>query len=255
MATPDATILLVQGSFQTPLVYQHLTSGLQNKGYSTFYPSLPSCSNVSAADFPSKALDDDTNAVKSVLERLVNDEGKRVVVVMHSYGGLVGSNAISKELSYSHRNAVGKAGGVIHLFYFAAFVLDEGQSVLGAFGKSENNDVKVRLSNVANTTVPLGDLPTAQEDGRMYLKNGAALLYNDLPAQEATMWGERLIPQSHAVQNTEITCAAWKYVPSTYLVCENDKAAPVQYQQMFAELTGSKAVRCQVGHFADAEST
>jgi pimeloyl-ACP methyl ester carboxylesterase len=246
MTSLDIAIVLVQDSFQIPFVYQKLTSGLENHGYSTSHPHLPSCSNTTTADFPSKTLDDDTDAVKSVLERLVNDEGKKVVVVMHSYGGLVGSNAVSKELRFSHRKATGLPGGVIHLFYFAAFMLDEGQSVLSAFGESPNNDVKVSAVNSINPLRPAYE--STQADGRMYLKDGAALLYNDLPAQEAAEWEERLIAQSHAVQRTEITCAAWKYVPSTYLLCENDKAAPPQYQQMFAELAGSKLIRYGAGH-------
>jgi alpha-beta hydrolase superfamily lysophospholipase len=145
-STPEdqiVSIVFVQGSFQTPLVYKKLTDGLKNHGFPTFHPELPSCSNTEANDFPTKTLDDDTNAVKRVLEQLVLDEGKDVVVVMHSYGGLVGSNAIPKELSFSNRKTAGLSGGVIHLFYFAAFVLDEGQSVLSAFGESGNNDVTV----------------------------------------------------------------------------------------------------------------
>jgi hypothetical protein len=69
-----------------------------------------------------------------------------VVVVMHSYGGLVGSNAVTMELSFSHREASGMPGGVVRLFYLAAFVLGEGQSALGTFGESPNNDVKVSVT-------------------------------------------------------------------------------------------------------------
>jgi hypothetical protein len=65
---------------------------------------------------------------------------------MHSYGGLVGSNAISKELSFAYRKQAGLLGGVIHLHYIAAFVLDVGQTVLGTFGESPNNDVKASKS-------------------------------------------------------------------------------------------------------------
>lgn len=57
-----------------------------------------------------------------------------------------------------------------------------------------------------------------------------------------------MIPQSHAVQKTELRCAGWKYVKSTYLVCENDKAAPKEYQTMFAKQAGSRVVRCGSGH-------
>jgi alpha-beta hydrolase superfamily lysophospholipase len=139
----DIAIVVVQGSFHTPQAYQQLTDGLKHQGYPTFQPELPSCSNIDDADFPSKTLHDDSAVVKNVVERLVNDEGKKVFVVMHSYGGLVGSNATPKELSFKYRKSAGLSGGVIHLLYVAAFVLDEHQSVLGTFGESPNNDVKV----------------------------------------------------------------------------------------------------------------
>jgi pimeloyl-ACP methyl ester carboxylesterase len=124
-------------------VYQKLTDGLTHNGHPTFHPNLPSWSNTEATDFPSITLNNDTEAGRKVIARLVEEEGKRVAVVMHSYGGLVGSNAITKELSLSHRKAAGLPGGVVHLFYFAAFVLGEGQSVLGTSGESPKNDVRV----------------------------------------------------------------------------------------------------------------
>ena len=91
-------------------------------------------------------------------------------------------------------------------------------------------------------------LTVKQNDGRFYLKNRTQLLYNDLPEEEAGKWGSRLIAQSHAVQKTEITCTAYKYIPSTYLLCEKDKAAPPQYQEMFARAAGSQLLRCETGH-------
>jgi pimeloyl-ACP methyl ester carboxylesterase len=74
------------------------------------------------------------------------------------------------------------------------------------------------------------------------------LLYNDLPDDEAVDWESRLIPQSHAVQKSEIEVTAYKYIPSTYVICENDKAALPQYQEMFAEAAGAKVIRLAAGH-------
>lgn len=70
-------------------------------------------------------------------------KAKSVVVVMHSYGRLVGSNAMSKELSIAHRSSADLPGGAVHLFYFAAFVLDKDLSMLSAFEESPNSDVKI----------------------------------------------------------------------------------------------------------------
>jgi pimeloyl-ACP methyl ester carboxylesterase len=78
--------------------------------------------------------------------------------------------------------------------------------------------------------------------------NGAKLLYNDLPADEAQLWESRLIPQSYEVQKTKLTQAPWMHVPSTYLVCENDQVLPMQYQEGFAAVAGSELERCNAGH-------
>ena len=137
------TILIVQGSFQTPLVYEKLGKTLESLGYPTIHPPLPTCSSTDSPDFPKLTLVDDALAVRLELTRLIEYEGKPVMVVMHSYGGLVGSEAIPAELSHASRHAKNLPGGVIHLFHVAAFLLEEGQSVLSAFGESPNNDVKV----------------------------------------------------------------------------------------------------------------
>jgi Alpha/beta hydrolase family len=137
------TIIFVQGSFQIPLVYSKLVKGLQSNGYSVVSPALPSCTGTDAPDFPSRTLVDDAMAVRRELERLIKVESKKVVVVMHSYGGLVGSEAIPEDLSYSRRQSQGQSGGVIHLYYYSAFILPKGQSVMSTFGESPNNDVRV----------------------------------------------------------------------------------------------------------------
>lgn len=138
------TILLVQGCFQTQLVYEAVVKGLSSLGYPTLQPPLPTCSNTDSPTFPTLTLIDDALAVRFELIRLIEYEGKTVLVAMHSYGGLVGSEAIPEELTYERRRTQGLQGGVIHLFFFSAFLLSEGQSVLGTFGESPNNDVKVK---------------------------------------------------------------------------------------------------------------
>ncbi|KAE8398255.1 hypothetical protein BDV37DRAFT_291143 [Aspergillus pseudonomiae] len=196
MGLETPSIVLVQGSFQTPL--------------SVIHPSLPSCSNVEADDFPTRTLENDARAITEALEQLVEREEKLVVVVMHSYGGIL----------------EGEKGGVWHLFYYAAFVLPEGASVMGTFGESPNND----------------------PNGRFRIKNGAKTLYSDLPHAEAALWESCLIPQSYLVQTTPTTRAAYGYLPSTYLICKGDQAAPAQFQEGFASLARAKIDRCSAGH-------
>lgn len=228
-ATSSKTaILLVQGSFQLPEAYGKLASALRLRGFVVTQPHLPSLSDHDSPDFAKRDLSDDSRVIEVEARRLVVDESKDVMVVMHSYGGLVGSNAIPEDLSLQSRCQAGLAGGVHHLFYFAAFVLGQGQSVLGAFGEGPNNDIK--------------------PNGRFTMKETATTIYHDLPPEEARYWASKIIDQSYAVQQTPITRTAYKYIPSTYVVAQDDHAVPMQYQEMFAAATGAEVKRIQSGH-------
>ncbi|KAI0517536.1 catalytic protein [Xylaria bambusicola] len=221
------TLVLVQGSFQLPEVYYKLSDALRNAGYRVVQPSLPSLTDQDKPEFALKSLTDDALAIRSKVQELVA-KGETVVMVMHSYGGLVGSEAVTEDLSVEQRKSNGLAGGVLHMFYFAAFILTKGQSVLSTFGESSNNLVK--------------------PNGRFALKNVADILYHDLPAAEAQYWESKTIDQSYAVQSTEITNEGFRFVPSTYVVCENDRGPPPKYQEIFGKTAGSKIIKLNSGH-------
>ncbi|KAI1313280.1 catalytic protein [Xylaria venustula] len=228
MASPRKPILvLVQGSFQLPEVYYKLSDALRATGYRVEQPPLPSLTDQDKPDFASKSLTDDALAIRSTVKELV-EEGETVVMVMHSYGGLVGTEALTKDLSFEQRKSQGLAGGVLHLFYFAAFILTKGQSVLSTFGESPNSLVK--------------------PNGRLALKNTAEILYHDLPATEAQYWESKTIDQSYAVQTTTITNEGFRYVRSTYVVCENDRGPPPQFQEMIGKTAGSNVIKLNSGH-------
>ncbi|THV52161.1 hypothetical protein BGAL_0087g00210 [Botrytis galanthina] len=230
-----ATIVVVQGSFHTPVAYEALRKHLTSLGHLAIHPILPSCTNIEDPAFLSITLIDDALAVRLEITRQVEYADNLVLVAMHSYGGLVGSEAIPEDLTYTYRKARGLPGGVIHLYYFSAFILPIGQSVLGAFGESPNNDVR--------------------PDGRFGILNGASILYNDLSDSDAQYWESQLILQSYNVQKTKLTRAAYTYLPSTYLICENDQAAPSAYQEMFATTAGAQVDRCNAGHSAMLSQT
>ncbi|OTB07268.1 hypothetical protein M426DRAFT_53985 [Hypoxylon sp. CI-4A] len=231
MASPAPTrptILVVQGSFQLPEVYEKLANALKARGYPVIHPPLPSLIDQDSPDFASRDLSTDALAVQSVLGRLVEEESQDVLVLMHSYGGLVGSEAVLEDFSRETRKERGLPGGVIHLFFFAALILSEGQPVFDVFGESSAAEV----------------LPS----GRVRTKDPAQMLYNDLPSEEAEYWTSKTVPQSYAVQATKLTRAACRYIPSTYLVCENDQGLPPKFQEMFGKSIGNNVLRINSSH-------
>jgi pimeloyl-ACP methyl ester carboxylesterase len=241
--TPKPTILLVQGSFQLPTAYEKFSKALESRGFEVVHPPLPSLTGQDLPDFAKKDLATDAAAIQEAAARLV-DQGKIVMLVMHSYGGLVGSEAIPEELSRLYRKAKGLPGGVAHLFYVAAFIFEKGRSVFDmAGGESPNNRCNHETGRFTMSVWP----KKKEEDGP--LVHADNLLYHDLPEKEAKEWEEKLIDQSHAVQTTKLTRAAYEYIASTYVVTGDDKAVPAEFQEnVFAKTAGAKIKRIQTSH-------
>lgn len=126
---PKPTVLFSIGAWITPATFDAVRAKLAEKGIPSEAPAHPSI----GAEPPNKTLADDTASLRSVLTQLVEVEGKDVVVVGHSYGGVVASCAV-EGLAKTDRKAAGQEGGVVRIIYLAAFALDKGQSLLDMLG-------------------------------------------------------------------------------------------------------------------------
>jgi pimeloyl-ACP methyl ester carboxylesterase len=64
------------------------------------------------------------------------------------------------------------------------------------------------------------------------------VFYNDLPKDVADHWYSKLTFQSVASFQRKQTYSAWKYIPTTYVICELDKAIPPAAQEGMASQEG-----------------
>ncbi|KAI4179299.1 MAG: hypothetical protein L6R41_007921 [Letrouitia leprolyta] len=104
-----------------------LASQLEQSGLKTCTYGLVSVNR------PDLGVEDDTAALINNLQPLVIDEGKDIVLYLHSYAGFVGSAAIAG-LSKSERLAKGEEGGIVGLIYQSAFIPIERDTLLGMLG-------------------------------------------------------------------------------------------------------------------------
>lgn len=123
------TIVFSIGAWLLPPAFSIIQDKLAERGILSEAPAHPSI----GAEPPNKTLYDDVASFKAALTQLVEEQGKDVVVVGHSYGGVVASCAV-EGLAKDARKAAGKEGGVIRVVYMAAFALDKGQSLLDMLG-------------------------------------------------------------------------------------------------------------------------
>lgn len=78
---------------------------------------------------------DDATAIQKVTSKLA-DDGHQIILVMHSYGGIPGTES-AKGLSWEIRRAEGQPGGIVALVYVSAYLIKEGMSVMSVAGDTE----------------------------------------------------------------------------------------------------------------------
>jgi pimeloyl-ACP methyl ester carboxylesterase len=195
-ARPDAkpTLLLVHGAWHGSWAWELVAPGLESAGWQVRTVDLPSTAERGG---PRHDLYDDAAVVRATIQEI---DGP-VVVVAHSYGGAVVSEGAGLP-------------NVRHIVYVAGFQLDVGEALL-------RQGVDVPAWWVIDD-----DLLTPADPRHV--------LYADLRSDLADRVIARLRPLSLAACSQPLTVAAWRTVPSTYVLCENDQAFPDGVQEFFA---------------------
>lgn len=109
------TIFFIHGAWHSPKHFQPVRELLESEGYPTECPCQPTFNAI-----PPTSLDDDVKAIQSELDKLIEEQGKDVTVVMHSYGGVVGTEAVHESLGKKARESNSLPGGVLRLLYNTA---------------------------------------------------------------------------------------------------------------------------------------
>jgi pimeloyl-ACP methyl ester carboxylesterase len=124
-------ILLVPGAFCTPATFDEMLSYLAKGGLEARPGPYPSCN---PSDLAAATCGNDISALRdNILRPLVENDHREVIILAHSYGGVVGG-AAAKGLDKPTRTAQGLPGGVIGLIYVAGNITLEGESLLEAVG-------------------------------------------------------------------------------------------------------------------------
>ncbi|KAJ5736093.1 uncharacterized protein N7483_001218 [Penicillium malachiteum] len=113
-------ILIIHGAYFLPAAYEAFSNRITEAGLTVRCPRLPSCGDTIP---PTALLKHDVNAVQEAAKELIATNHK-IIVLAHSYGGSVASEAITSDL-YS----INGSSGVVSLIYLAAWLLVPGQGL------------------------------------------------------------------------------------------------------------------------------
>lgn len=197
----DATYILVHGAWHGGWAWDPITERLRDQDRRVIAVDLPSVTQ----QLPSTAtFADDVACVTDAIERA----GPNVILVGHSYGGMVITQA-----------AAGRSD-VNHLCFVTALVLDVGQSLAG------ENDTRIP------EWVDLTDDRLASKP-----RDPQFQFYGDIAPARGAELAAKLGWQSTAALRGPITRTAWRELSSSYVLCTQDEAISFHAQTSMARRT------------------
>ena len=116
------TIVFLPGAWLPETTYASFLQALEQAGYPVLYISYPSCDSASA-----DCQQDATYIRDQAIKPLIEDQGKDIVLLMHSYASMPGASA-ARGFSKTDRQQNGQAGGILALICISAFLVPEGLS-------------------------------------------------------------------------------------------------------------------------------
>ena len=207
--TARPTVVFVHGGWADSSGWSAEIAPLQDRGYP-----------VIAVANPLRGLTSDADYVRSVLQTIPGP----IVLVGHSYGGAVISNA-----------ARGVAN-VEALVYIAAFAPDTGETLEQLVTKNPGT----HITPDALDTRPY-PLPGGGSGIDLYIKAEVFrdAFAGDLPRKTTRLMQAEQRPFSVAAFTEPSGDPAWKTIPSWYLVATDDHAIPPATQEFMAQRAGS----------------
>lgn len=252
MAKINTTFVLVPGAWHQASCLNPIGSHLELAGY-----QVRSVDHVTvgAVCLPN-SFTADVERVHGIIAEEV-DKGRDVVLFMHSYGGMVGSEAC-RGVAKTKRQ--GPAGGVLGLIYCCAFMVHEGRFVLRSRVTGGDSRIKSLSTGVSLMDAIGGKSPPwftydPKDSNKITVEDKMAVevFYNDLASEHATEVARTLKHHSLATFESKLTYAAWNHIPATYILCTKDNAIPIAGQEAMVEgarISGAQVetVRLKASH-------
>lgn len=227
-------IVLVHGAWHQPSHYSAFVQQLQNAGFEVSCPLLSTCDEETKL---TANMYSDVEVVRNQVTCLL-EKCRSVMMLLHSYGGAVGTEAV-KGLSAREPAAEGLSGGVVRLIYMCGFMLQVGECVGGA-------------------SLPRPDPEPVERDeatGTTFLcEDPIRLFYADVQPQQAKEMKALLVRQSGSAMTDPITYPAWQHIPTTCLRTLDDQVLFLAWQDRQIKAVRDAGVEVSVETFQSSHS-
>lgn len=189
--------VLVPGAWHGPETWSKVSFILKEQGFNSISISLPTTDGDNT-----KAFGDDVKATQDAIQAETS-QGRNVILVVHSYGGVVGQSAIKGFAPPKEIRASANTGHVIGLVVIASGFNQPGMAFLDGTGGKPPPTWSIEPFGFAELQVPAREL-----------------FYHDLPEEEGDEWVAKLRKQSTKAftEGRDIMYPGWMDVPVWSLI-------------------------------------
>lgn len=214
--TNDTNIVLVHGIWSDGSIWSKVIPILQDAGH-----------RVIAAQLPLRSLGDDVDTVKRAVEQL----GKPTILVGHSYGGIVTTNA-----GYKNPNVTG-------LVYIAAFAPDKGETTIDLFEilPQPENVFRMFTNNILMDSRGFSYF-NPDKFGEWFAQ--------DVHSEVANILAVVQKPINESITTEKSGPPAWKQLPTWFQISENDLVIPPNIQRLYAERMNATILSLNSSHMS-----
>ena len=216
--TSPLTVVLVHGAFADASSWSGVVERLQAAGM-----------QVAAPANPLRGISTDSAYIASFLNQIPGP----VLVVGHSYGGAVISNAATE------------AQNVVGLVFVAAFAPDEGERLGDVEGGSKDS---VLMAALAPLQYPDGDGATTAVEFAIDPAKFHDAFAADLPSKLTAVMAATQRPVAESAFSEPSGPPAWKSSPAWAVVATGDKAAGADVVRSMAERAGATITEVEASH-------
>lgn len=161
-------------------------------------------------------------------------------MLMHSYGGAVGTDAV-KDLTLPERRAQNLPGGVVHLAYLCAFILRPGSTVSSVV--EEAGMMHLWSQFVENA-----------DDGSTFPVDPVLLFLGGVDQDRVQEALVHLVRSPMAAFMAPTEGDAWRRVPVTYVLTQEDYSVPRVYQDIMIRKVQEDGVKPRLLDYKTAHS-
>ncbi|KAH7350439.1 Alpha/beta hydrolase fold-1 [Pyrenochaeta sp. MPI-SDFR-AT-0127] len=217
-AAENIVFVLVPPSFSPASFYDRVVPLLEKKGYASLLVELKS---VNDGQGLTVSMYEDAGAIRSAIMPLV-DQGKGVVLVANSYGGIPATEA-TKGFSLAERKALSKPGAIIGIVYMASFIASEGGCIN-----------QLMVGRMPENTQKLVDYQT------MDPRTDAQYIFTHLNQADKDEYASRLMKHCSRTFDDPLTYPGYLHIPATYIICTDDIVLPEDFQSTMISAANAK---------------